>query len=441
MFKDFFRKLRIWTSQGEQLHLHIMRIHNIKLALFIIFSTAWTCAQVQNEYPAPEYIKSIQFNSGKEREIFPVIALGEQMTLRFDDLNADEADYYYRIKHFNHDWTPSQLFQNEFLGGYDNLRINNYSTSFNTLQLYTHYRLNLPNQNTQLKVSGNYMIEVYSAYDELVFSRRFCVFENGATVQAAVYRPQNMDRFNTHQSIHFAVTPNDNFFVNPKENIKVVLLQNQQWNDRITDIRPQYFSGNTLDYRYEGPTQFEGGNEYLFFDTKDLRITTPNINYTNRTDLYESYLNTDITRSILDYTYAPDINGNFEIRNIMRPGNANTDADYSFVYFSLAYPYKLDQNQEIYIYGAFNNFELNDLNRMYFNPALDIYEGVLLMKQGFHNYKYVLKQNDTLFKNALSGTHALTENDYLILVYYRNIGGQYDALVGVGYANSFELQN
>jgi hypothetical protein len=196
-----------------------------------------------------------------------------------------------------------------------------------------------------------------------------------------------------------------------------------------------------LDYRYEGPTQFEGGNEYLFFDTKDLRITTPNINYTNRTDLYESYLNTDITRSILDYTYAPDINGNFEIRNIMRPGNANTDADYSFVYFSLAYPYKLDQNQEIYIYGAFNNFELNDLNRMYFNPALDIYEGVLLMKQGFHNYKYVLKQNDTLFKNALSGTHALTENDYLILVYYRNIGGQYDALVGVGYANSFELQN
>ena len=441
MFKDFFRKLRIWTSQGEQLHLHIMRIHNIKLALFIIFSTAWTYAQVQKEYPAPEYIKSIQFNSGKEREIFPVIALGEQMTLRFDDLNADEADYYYRIKHFNHDWTPSQLFQNEFLGGYDNLRINNYSTSFNTLQLYTHYRLNLPNQNTQFKVSGNYMIEVYSAYDELVFSRRFCVFENGATVQAAVYRPQNMDRFNTHQSIHFAVTPNDNFFVNPKENIKVVLLQNQQWNDRITDIRPQYFSGNTLDYRYEGPTQFEGGNEYLFFDTKDLRITTPNINYTNRTDLYESYLNTDITRSILDYTYAPDINGNFEIRNIMRPGDANTDADYSFVYFSLAYPYKLDQNQEIYIYGAFNNFELNDLNRMYFNPALDIYEGVLLMKQGFHNYKYVLKQNDTLFKNALSGTHALTENDYLILVYYRNIGGQYDALVGVGYANSFELQN
>ena len=46
-----------------------------------------------------------------------------------------------------------------------------------------------------------------------------------------------------------------------------------------------------------------------------------------------------------------------------------------------------------------------------------------------------------LNKNALSGSHALTENDYLILVYYRNIGAQYDALVGIGRANSFELQN
>ena len=78
---------------------------------------------------------------------------------------------------------------------------------------------------------------------------------------------------------------------------------------------------------------------------------------------------------------------------------------------------------------------------MYYNPALELYEGVLLLKQGFYNYKYVLKQNEVLFKNTLSGSHSLAENDYLILVYYRNIGSRYDALVGVGRANSFELQN
>ena len=56
-------------------------------------------------------------------------------------------------------------------------------------------------------------------------------------------------------------------------------------------------------------------------------------------------------------------------------------------------------------------------------------------------FLYVLNQNDSLIKNALSGSHTLTENDYLILVYYRNIGSQFDALVGIGKANSFELQN
>ena len=441
MFKHFFLRHSIWTSQAEQLHLQFMKMMIKKLTLLLFFSLTLSNAQEQNEHAPPDFIKSVQFRGGPNRGVFPVIQLGEPVNLRFDDLNADEADYYYRIKYFNYDWTPSHLFQNEYMEGYDNLRIDDYSTSFNTLQRFTHYSLNIPNENIKLKVSGNYIIEVYSAYDELVFSRKFCVYENAASVQAAVYKPQNMDRFATHQSLHFAVTPSGTFFANPDENVKVVLLQNYQWDATITDIKPQYYSGNTLEYRYQAPTQFEGGNEYFFFDTKDLRVTTPNINYINRADLYESYLKTDIVRAQLDYTYAPDINGDFEIRNIMRPGNTNTDADYSFVYFSLAYPYELEENEEIYIYGAFNNFELNELNKMYYNPALELYEGVLLLKQGFYNYKYVLKQNDLLYKNSLSGSHSLAENEYLILVYYRNIGGRYDALVGVGRANSFKLQN
>jgi hypothetical protein len=124
----------------------------------------------------------------------------------------------------------------------------------------------------------------------------------------------------------------------------------------------------------------------------------------------------------------------------MRQGNPNSNADYSYVYFRLGADYELNDD-EIYIYGSFNNYHLSELNRMYFNPALEIYEGVLILKQGFYNYKYVLKQGDTLNKNQLSGSHALSENDYLILVYYRNIGAQYDALIGIGQTNSFELQN
>ena len=289
-------------------------------------------------------------------------------------------------------------------------------------------------------MSGNYVLEVYSNDDELVFSRRFCIYDPQASIQAGVFRTQNMDRFKTHQSVHFTIIPNNISFRNPKENINVVLLQNQQWDRMITDLKPQYFNGRAIEYRYEFPSQFEGGNEYFYFDTKDLRITTPKISYINRASLYESYLNIDIPRLYYDYEYAPDINGKYEIRNIMVPGNSDTEADYGYVYFSLASDYNLNE-EEIFIYGNFNAYKLNDQNKMYYNPALEIYEGLLLLKQGFYNYKYIMKSGNQLKKNAISDSHALTENDYQVLVYYRNIGMQYDALIGVGKANSFELQN
>lgn len=430
----------VWSSDCDTLPLHIMGTRNLFTCFFCFLMLLDGLAQELLDRTEKEYIKTIQFSNLQQNEGFPLVSLNEKILLKFDDLNGDEADYYYRISYYNHDWSPSTLFKNEFIDGFDNVRIDNYTTSFNTLQTYTHYRLELPNEDVQFKVSGNYVLEVYTSEDELAFSRKFCIYETMASVQVGVYRPQNMDRFNTYQSVQFAITPIQTSFRNPDQNVKVVIIQNQQWDNTITGLTPQYYSGRTMEYRYDIPSQFEGGNEYFYFDTKDLRVTSPNINYIDRAELYESYLNIDIPRKYAEYTYAPDINGKFEIRNIMGPGDPDTHADYNYVYFSLAADYQLS-DEEIFIYGGFNNYQLADQNKMYYNPSLEIYEGILLLKQGFYNYKYVSKQDEILNKNSLSGSHALTENEYQVLVYYRNIGKQYDALIGVGNANSFELTN
>ena len=75
--------------------------------------------QVVVEMNSPDFIKSIIFKSQNEKYQLPIITLGETFEISFDDLNADERNYYYRIKYFNYDWTPSGLFKTDRTGCFD----------------------------------------------------------------------------------------------------------------------------------------------------------------------------------------------------------------------------------------------------------------------------------------------------------------------------------
>ena len=395
-------------------------------------------AQNTEEVTAVDYLKSIHFLNENPQRQFPIIRINETFTLVFDDLLAQDNDYYYRIKHFNADWMPSELFTNQYLNGFDNLRIDNFRSSFNTLQRYTHYRLTLPNKDTQFLVSGNYMIEIYNAFDELVFSRKFLVVESAAQVQLGIYPAQNIAQLSSGQNLQFSIQPLGFQIRNPTTDLKVILLQNHQWNSARLAPPPQYNIGSQLVYRYDLPTQYNGGNEFLFFNTKDLRVLNPSVSYVNLEDLYQHYLYTDAPRKHLPYTYSPDINGNFIVETLQGDDH-HIEADYSEVYFSLARQYGLNE-EEIYIYGNFNNYKLTEENKMIYNPSLELYEGILLLKQGFYNYNYVRKLEGQIDKLSITGNHAQTENNYLVLVYHRSIGALYDALIGFGEQQSFSLQ-
>ena len=79
---------------------------------------------------------------------------------------------------------------------------------------------------------------------------------------------------------------------------------------------------------------------------------------------------------------------------------------------------------------------------MTFNQDTGKFEVTLMMKQGFYNYKYVVERADgTLEPNYVSGNFHFTENNYLILVYYRNFGDLYDSIIGIGSVNSRTISN
>jgi len=66
----------------------------------------------------------------------------------------------------------------------------------------------------------------------------------------------------------------------------------------------------------------------------------------------------------------------------------------------------------------------------------------LLLKQGFYNYKYVFLDKNGNFKEGfISGNHDVTENDYQVIVYYRDIGARFDRVIGTGFGNSENIIN
>ena len=414
---------------------------NFIILLLAGFSFFSSFSQVLETTP-PEYIRTIEFTGNSEFSGTPIISLGSSITLSFDDLIADEADYYYTIEHFDFNWKPSNLSKNEYMEGFDNMRIMDYQNSWNTLQAYSHYTLTIPNSNTRkLKVSGNYILKILNSDGELVFSRKFMIYEDIALVQAEVKRARNLKYINTKQTINFSIDGSDRIvFRNPSQNLKTLIIQNNNLSSSIYDLKPQYSLGNKLIYKYDQESAFWGGNEYLEFDSKDVRSSTMNIRSIELKEIYNTYLFTDKNRSYDPYTYDPDINGQFKVTTL-QGDDATRESEYTWVHFSLANYEKL-RDGEIHIYGGFNNFNLDKSTKMTYNSKRDVFEGKRLFKQGFYNYKYVLSLPDgSIDEGFNSGNFDETENEYTILAYYREVGGRYDRIIGVGSANSRNISN
>lgn len=395
----------------------------------------------QNNHKDAEHIKTIILKPTAINSYAPIVQLGEKLMLTFDDLNADEHTYSYKVEHCDLDWNKSDLSQSEFIDGFAEDRIRDYENSFNTLQPYTNYRVTIPNETTKLKISGNYLISVLNVADEVVFIRRFVVYEPKVTVGVAVFKSRDISNIETKQSVEFTINTPNILINNPSEEIIPVILQNNNWQNAIIGLKPQFFRGDQLLYKYNKETSFWGGNEFLYFDSKSIRSTSLNIaNVELGEDLYHTYLFTDEERRNQPYTLYPDINGNFVIRTLNGENN-NTDADYSWVYFSL----KSSQNLEgkvVFVSGNFNNWQLNDANKLKYNETLGLYETKLVLKQGFYNYQYITKAIDgTISTHDIDGSFYQTENDYTVLVYYKKFGSRYTKVIGVGFGNSEKINN
>ncbi len=409
--------------------------------LALLFFTTSIFSQENEDVLEPDFIKTIVLKPTKVNSYAPIIALGSSFIFSFDDLDAEQVDYYYKIEHYTYDWKLSDLSSREFINGYEEDRIRNNKNSFNTLQFFTHYSVIFPNKNTQITKSGNYKISVMDDDDEVLFTRRFVLYESTVDVGVSVHRSRDISSISEKQSVQFIINHPNLLINNPKEEIKTVLLQNNDWNTAIDNLQPQFYRGSQMLYKYTDKMNFWAGNEFHYFDSKSVRNSTVTIaRVDSGAELYHTLLYTNVERIDGPYTNYPDLNGNFIVRNVNSDNDA-LDSDYTWVFFTLE-SFEDIGDKKIYVNGSFNNWRNDESNELIYNLETRLYEVQILLKQGFYNYQYVtVDENGNNSNHDIDGSFYQTENDYSVLVYYKKFGSRYDSVIGFGQGNSEKIQN
>lgn len=364
----------------------------------------------------------------------------EKLVLRFDDLDNRVQSCRYLIVQCDYEWKPSLLNTFEYIDGFSEADITNYQLSTNTLQKYVHYELELPNNDMKITKSGNYAVVVFNEWkEEILFTWRFMVLESPKVeISGNVFLPNNPSKQKNYQDIRFKVTHKGLDVFSPYQEIKTVVTQNERPDLAIYDLKPLSIGKEELNYNHFMKSYFQSGREFRWFDLRSLRFRGQGISKIYDTDSIKTvYLQADFPKYNISYRNEEDLNGKFQILNLDFP-REHSEGDYVWVVFSFCSEGVVGDN-ELYVQGSFNNWELNEGNKLSFDSNTGCLSKAILLKQGFYNYHYVMMTGKDKYPDLsiTEGNFLEAENDYTIYVYHRPFGQLYDQLIGVQFFNSF----
>jgi len=390
-----------------------------------------------------ENIRSVQLHFKGNQLGFPLIRLhtGEQLELHFDDLDGGIKNYSYTFQLCNADWTPAIISSFDYIRGFTQNRITQYRVSNYALTKYTHYQAEFPDRNMMPTRSGNYLLKVFENGDtsKLLFTKKFLVVEDKSGIRADIQQPFTGGMFRTHQKVMVEVTLNQNLNIpNPHQQIKLVILQNGQWTTSRLIHRPSFVNRNVLQYNNEQELSFPGSKEWRWADLRSFRFLSEKIaNARKLPEGYEIFLHPETPRKDLRFNFYRDINGKYTLENTENL-NPYLQGDYAIVHFSLIPTPDIQQpGKEVYIFGELTGYRLSPEAKMEYDSEDGLYKASLKLKQGYYDYQYVVadREGNISFEET-EGSLWETENDYLILVYYINLSGRADELIGVRRINS-----
>ncbi len=406
------------------------------LFILIFLSPFFVTAQNVQRTFAPN-IATAQLYMYGNQQAMPVYVLNssDRFELGFDDLEAGVKNYYYTYQLCDYNWQPANLSPFDYIKGFTINRINTYRNSSISFTRYTHYQAFLPERGSVPTRSGNYLLKVFLDGDtsKTVFTKQFVVVDVKAAVSAQVVQPFTPNAAQTSQRVKFtAVVGGLNSF-SAAQQIKAVVIQNNRWDLAQRDIAPTFVRANSLEFNMENVAVFPAMKEWRWLDLTSFRLQSDRVARADYGKTFTNmYLKPDFDRSGQRYLYFPDYNGNFSIRayeNI----NPQWQGDYATTWFTLAIP---QTSTDIYLAGAFTNYERSDRWKMKWNENLGVYEDSAYLKQGYYNYTYLGGNTPGQNTINLEGDYWETENTYTILIYYKAFADRNDQLIGISQINS-----
>jgi hypothetical protein len=389
-------------------------------------------------------IKTVKLYRSGDQTSFPIIGLNstDGLELHFDDFDNRVKNYYYTFQLCNADWSPSMLHPFEYIKGFQNVRITNYRNSSLSTARYVHYQANVPDRNCYPNRSGNYLLKVFLDNDtsKLVFTKRMVVADKRASVAAQVLQPFNASMFRTGQKLNIAVQTDNRIQVMSPNDLKVVVLQNNNWQTSVLLDRPTIYRGNYYEYSDEAITALPAAKEFRWIDLRSLRLKSDRmLDINTKGDTTKVEVIPDPDRSSQVYVYYRDLNGSYTIET-MESINPFWQGDYAFVHFTYVPPGRRPfPGNDLYLFGEFTNYASDTSGRMIFNNETGAYEKTMFLKQGFYNYLYALRSPGARSFPDFStteGNYYGTENSYIVLVYYRPFGARADEVIAFAALNS-----
>lgn len=360
------------------------------------------------------------------------------LEISFDHLSHDPKQYTYRVIHCDKNWYDSQISSYEYLDGFTTNDIVNYELSNNTQQEYTHYWLEFPNADMQLKASGNYVLQVYEDGDleKVVVQVCFSVVEPLVTIDAKVRANTDIELNGRFQQLDIDVKTVALNIRDPQD-VSLVVQQNSRLDNRVMLEKPTFVEPNRLRYINNKALIFEAGNEFRRFDSYSTYYAGYHVDRVVYSQgEYHALLETDMPRGTMSkeagregtpYLTDRDANGQMVV-NCEKADNVDTQAEYMWVHFVI--PVTEPIMMPIYVGGDLFYNTYTSSNRMQYDPDTKCYHLLAYLKQGGYNYMYYTQKDREMSLLPLEGSHWQTGNEYSVWVYYRPVGGRYDRLVG-----------